>query len=108
MFILLDITINEDEDKFDDCSFSLNSDDSDVASSLIDEGYKFSIKEEITNIDLKKTTLMTNLNIGTKRIRLGLCCLNNFLRAQKETVFCSRSITLATYKSKGYKAAIDK
>lgn len=44
--------------------------------------------------------------LGPKCIRLGLCCLNNFLKNRKNPIFCSRSIILATYKSKGKLEAI--
>ena len=46
--------------------------------------------------------------VGPIRIRLGLCCLNNYLREKKPSIFCSRSLILATYKSKGSQEAIDR
>jgi UV DNA damage endonuclease len=46
--------------------------------------------------------------IGPARIRLGLCCINNYLRENKPSIFCGRSMILATYKSKGSKEAIDR
>lgn len=52
--------------------------------------------------------LINEIDIGPKRIRLGLCCLNNYLRNQKKTIFCSRSIVLATYLAKGSQIAIEK
>jgi len=63
----------------------------------------------ITNNYISKLkSLNFNIDFGPVRIRLGLCCENNFLRAQKETVFCSRSCTLSTYRSKGKQEAIDR
>jgi UV DNA damage endonuclease len=53
------------------------------------------------------TSLSANIS-GPTRIRLGLCCINNYLRMQKESIFCSRSIVLATYKSKGKVEAMDR
>jgi hypothetical protein len=73
---------------------------------------KENVKESITS---KSTLSITNLttisvkkDLGPKRIRLGLCCMNNLLRSQKKTVFCSRSITLNTYNEKGASVAKEK
>lgn len=41
------------------------------------------------------------LGRAMKTIRLGYACLNTILRAQKPTVFCSRTCRLATAKEKG-------
>lgn len=46
--------------------------------------------------------------LGPKSIRLGLCCINNFLKQRKPPIFSSRSIVLATYNSKGKIEAIKK
>lgn len=60
-------------------------------------------------VDLMNNTLLIKSKIlGPKRIRLGLCCLNNFLRTQKNPVFCSRTMTLETYKNKGSTLAMEK
>lgn len=39
--------------------------------------------------------------LGPARVRLGLCCINNLLKNQKEAIFCSRTLTVASYKEKG-------
>jgi UV DNA damage endonuclease len=54
------------------------------------------------------TLSFNSSNIGPIRVRLGLPCINNYLKNLKETVFCSRGITLATYRSKGKQEAKDK
>ncbi len=66
--------------------------------------------QEFSNINSFSLNLniMNSSILGPKCIRLGLCCINNFLRAQKQTIFCSRGITLATYKNKGKSEAIIK
>ena len=53
--------------------------------------YKSNIQYPISN-----TNMSTN-----KSIQLGLCCINTILRAQKPTVFASRSIILKTFETKG-------
>ena len=62
-------------------------------------------KEEIY---LLKTISPSKSDLGPKRIRLGLCCINNYLKNKKEPIICSRSMTLSTYKSKGKSEAIKK
>lgn len=63
-------------------------------------------KLSITKI---QTTLVNDQSIlGPKRIRLGICCKNNFLRSQKDTIFCSRSLTVATYLASGPELAKEK
>jgi UV DNA damage endonuclease len=39
--------------------------------------------------------------IGKSRVRLGYACLNTELRAQKSTIFCSRTCRLETLRGKG-------
>lgn len=63
------------------------------------------VTEDKTNISPLIDSYSSN-TLGPKCIRLGLCCLNNYLRAKKETVFCSRTLVLSTYKSKGKIEAI--
>jgi hypothetical protein len=57
-------------------------------------------KPSLLNSLSSNTDSASNL-LGPICIRLGLCCINNYLRAKKETIFCSRSLILSTYKSKG-------
>lgn len=40
-------------------------------------------------------------NIAGKRIQLGLCCLNTTLRAQKPSIYTSRTLRLKTLEEKG-------
>jgi UV DNA damage endonuclease len=60
------------------------------------------LKTNILNINSENNLL------GPICIRLGLCCLNNYLRGLKNSVFCSRTIILSTYKSKGKIEAVAK
>lgn len=63
----------------------------------------------IENISLRESNkIFPETRIGPKRVRLGICCKNNFLRSQKETIFCSRSLTVATYLSSGPELAKEK
>jgi UV DNA damage endonuclease len=52
--------------------------------------------------------LMRFVSVGPIRIRLGLCCINNYLRAKKPSVTTNRTMILSTYKSKGSKEAMSR
>ena len=70
--------------------------------------YDPKIEKAESTLSLKFDSLSFKSNLGPLRIRLGLCCLNNLLRAQKDSVFCDRRCTLSTYRSKGKTEAIDR
>jgi UV DNA damage endonuclease len=69
------------------------------------------IKDKLEDTD---TAIMYNnilsgyKSIGPARIRLGLCCINNYLRSRKPTITTNRSMILSTYKSKGSKEAMSR
>lgn len=87
--------------------------DSDKPQGLLDpEENNNQLNQELNNpnivFEYKLKEIMPNKDYGPKRIRLGLCCLNNYLRSLKNTVTCSRTLTLATYLEKGKKLAMER
>jgi hypothetical protein len=83
-----------------------NNETNSISSTSSDES--FTDKNLKLGFNNKIQTLLTQKDFGPKRIRLGLCCMNNYLRNQKKSIFCARSIILATYLSKGPQLAMDK
>jgi UV DNA damage endonuclease len=52
--------------------------------------------------------VMSYAPVGPVRVRLGLCCINNYMRSRKPSVTLNRTMILSTYKSKGSKEAMDR
>lgn len=47
-------------------------------------------------------------SVGPVRLRLGLCCINNYLKGKKPSITNNRTMILSTYKSKGSKEAMSR